>query len=200
MEIFFADQGKILLESCILGLIFGVGYDIIRVFHVLCGIGSYKRPHRGILPPPPEKGRRTAFLLYLAGDVAYMALFTFFVSVFLFHANHGQVRLFLIAGGLAGFLMYRWTIGRLVMAVSEEIVCALKRLWQLLVWQPIRWLARLLWRLLRSTGVAMARFCLWLWRLGPGRGLAALCRWMRRQVCRRRLEKCIKRLPDTMGL
>ncbi len=200
MEIFFADQGKILLESCILGLIFGVGYDIIRVFHVLCGIGSYRQPHRGILPDVPEKGRRTAFLLYLAGDVVYMALFTFFTSVFLFHANHGQVRLFLITGGLFGFLAYRLTLGRLVMAVSEELVHWLKRLWCLLVWHPLLWLTKRVWRILRAIGIGAARLGWLTWRLGPGRLVSLLHRQGRRLVCKRRLNRCIRRLPDTMRL
>ncbi len=129
-----------------------------------------------------------------------MALFTFFTSVFLFHANHGQVRLFLIVGGLTGFLAYRWSLGRLVMAVSEEIVRWLKRLWQLLIWQPLLWCIRLLWHVLHRTGAILARFGRLVWRLGPGRLAASLYRGLRRIAGRERLNRCIRRLSDTMKL
>ncbi len=195
MEIFLSHQWKILAESCLLGLIFGAGYDIIRVFHVLWGIGSYKHPHRGILPPLPEKGRRCAFLLYLLGDVVYLSFVAFFGSVFLFHANHGQFRLFLLSGAMAGFILYQLTLGRLVMWVSEALVCLLKGLWRLLVWRPLCFLVRLFGKIGRYTGSRLWRLARWLWHLGPG-NLAILAN---RLWAQRRLNRCIRRLAHTMA-
>lgn len=137
MEIFIAEQCKTLAESSIMGLIFGAGYDIIRILHVLCGIASYS----GTVTP--RKTGRAAFLVFLAGDLLYMLTVTGFASVFLYHTNHGQFRLYLALGCICGFCLYHYTAGRLVMHISEAVVRFIKWIVYHTVIRPVRWLIRL---------------------------------------------------------
>ena len=143
MEIFIAEQCKTLAESCIMGLIFGAGYDIIRILHVLCGIASYSGT---AARKPIQKIGRTAFLVFLLGDLLYMLTVTAAASVFLYHANHGQFRLYLALSCIGGFCLYHYTIGRLVMGVSEAVVHLVKWVVYHMVIRPVRWFIGLMCR------------------------------------------------------
>ena len=142
MEIFIADQIKTMAESCLLGLIFGVGYDIIRIAYILGHVATYRGTCEK--PVPHTKG---AFALFFGLDFSYLLVVTFFFSVFLFHANHGIFRLYLFLPAVLGFFIYYRTIGRLVMFFSETIVLFLRRLAEYLLWKPICFLGSRLWRL-----------------------------------------------------
>lgn len=179
MEIFIAEQCKTLAESCILGLIFGVGYDIIRILHVLWGIQSYSGD-RSV-----SFGGRGAFLLFFAGDFVYMMAVLFWSSVFLYHANHGQFRLFLAAGCIAGFCLYHYTAGRLVMRISETIVRFCKKLAYHLIIRPCRLL----------TGFFL-RFVCFLWHIGPEK----LIKLFRNTVCRIRMKRTMRRFSELVKL
>lgn len=143
MEIWIAEQWKTIAESCIMGLIFGAGYDIIRVLQVLCGIRSNKAEgvHRTLSP------KESAFWLYLSGDLVYMLLLTVVSSIFLGEVNHGILRWYLILPCAAGLWLYHNTVGRLVMAVSETIAGVLRWLIDHILVRPIRWLFHVLLRI-----------------------------------------------------
>jgi len=148
MEIFVGNQIKTLVESCIMGLIFGVGYDIIRILHVLLNLCSYVSTKREKFLP--AKG---AFWLFLLLDIGYMLVVTFFFSVFLFYANRGQFRLYVVLPCVCGFALYHSTIGKIVMGLSEAIVSFLRRLFCILIWMPFMKLMRLLGKIMHKTGV-----------------------------------------------
>jgi len=180
MEVFLDAQCKSFVESCILGLIFGAGYDIIRILYIVLGIQSYtdgsiRNFRLGGLP----------FLLFLAGDLVYMLTVTFAFSVFLYHANYGQFRLYLAAACVAGFVIYHHTLGRIVMRISETLVCWLKRFVYTVIIVPIRWLLR--W---------IRKVCVFLWRIGPGSAVV----FIRYLWLRRRTNKSMQNLADIVKL
>ncbi|MBQ8401568.1 MAG: hypothetical protein IJX14_06520 [Clostridia bacterium] len=182
MEIIIAEQCKTLVKSCVMGLIFGAGYDIINILHVLCGIASYSGSEK---QRSDVQGGRIAFLLFLFGDLAYMLTVTFFASVFLYHTNHGQFRLFLAAACIAGFCLYHYTVGRLVMRISEAIVRFVKRLVYLTVIRPLCWILRMLQKLLCRIGV---------------RVFGTLRRLVRNRILRYRMMRIMRRFPAQVRL
>jgi len=130
MEMFICEQLKTVAESCILGLIFGVGYDIIRIVHILCCIASYSGEK--------VQSRSTgAFLIFLFLDLVYMLLVTFVYSVFLYHENHGVFRMYLVIPCVLSFVLYYKTIGCLVMHVSETIVGFCRIVVKMLIIRPV---------------------------------------------------------------
>ena len=182
MEIFIAEQCKTLAESCIMGLIFGAGYDIIRILHVLCGIASYSGT---AARKPIQKIGRTAFLVFLLGDLLYMLTVTAAASVFLYHANHGQFRLYLALSCIGGFCLYHYTIGRLVMGVSEAVVGMIRWVFYHTVFRPVRWLLGLLMRGVRLIG-----------QLTVG-SIRQLCRYW---ILTARMRRKMKHFPETVRL
>lgn len=182
MEIFIAEQCKTLAESCIMGLIFGAGYDIIRILHVLCGIASYSGTTRR---NQAQKTGRAAFLLFMAGDLLYMLTVTAASSVFLYHTNHGQFRLYLALACIGGFCLYHYTAGRLVMCISEAVAGIVKWVFRHTVIRPGRWLGKLL--------VGWIRF---LGRLTVGSGR----RLIRYGLLTARMRRRMKRFPDLVRL
>ncbi|MBQ7922329.1 MAG: spore cortex biosynthesis protein YabQ [Clostridia bacterium] len=140
MEVFIGDQIKTLAESFILGLIFGAGYDIIRIIHIICGIMSYSGDRT-------IQRSKTSFVLFLLFDSIYMLLITFSWSVFLYHYNHGVFRLHLFASCICGFILYYQTVGRVVMRLSEWIVRLIKTVVNVLLIRPVKAVVFALWKL-----------------------------------------------------
>ena len=172
MEIFIANQFKTILESWLLGLIFGAGYDIIRIAYILCHVAVYRG--KRAKPVPHTKG---AFAVFFILDFLYLLVVTFFFSVFLYHANHGQFRLYLFLLAVLGFSLYYNTVGRIVMFFSETIVSFLRRTISILVWKPLVFFFHMLRRLCR---------CVW---CRTGAVLAGKWRVRRRKRYALRLEK-----------
>jgi len=82
------------------GMVTGFLFDVFRAL-------------RGIVRP-----RR---LLGDAGDLAFWVLTTFLISTALLFGNWGEVRLYVFAGLILGFLIYRWL-------ASNVVVCAFRRI------------------------------------------------------------------------
>ncbi len=144
MEIYIENQLIIMLYSAILGLIFGAGYDIIRIVHLMLG----ELRLRGLL----------VFLL----DLAYMLVLAVCISVFTYVFNYGDLRMFLLLPMGAGFAAYHVTVGRVVMLCSEAIIRLIRAVIRYALVLPLRLALRLLRRLavwlLRHTAVPLLRF------------------------------------------
>ena len=173
LEILIKNQVQIVGYSFILGLIFGAGYDIIRILQILCGIMPEDDESDGKI------SRRVRFCLLLLFDALTMLLFGAAFSVFVYWANDGDFRWFMAAGTIGGFALWHATLGRVVMFFSEKIVALIHRLLRILVFTPILWIGRV-------TG----RFLRFLTRQTLGR----LIRAVRRRLAGRRTDAWQKRL------
>ena len=117
------------LWSLILGGCFGATYDLLRITRVLLGVHYSRRTTdrlRAIrlpLLPPICKRRRSRLLgiVIFLEDLLFCLLVGVVMILLFYSANHGRIRLpaFLLAA--VGFLLYRASIGRAVMAFSEVI-------------------------------------------------------------------------------
>lgn len=136
MEILIEKQLISVAYSLILGLIFGAAYDIIRMIHIICGIASYsgreKSAKKGIIP----------FSLFFIFDLVYAVFIGVAFSVFVYFANYGDFRWFLMAGTVVGFAAYHLTLGRVVMYFSEAVVRFLKLIFRYTVIIPLGFVFR----------------------------------------------------------
>jgi hypothetical protein len=137
----------LLLASLVVGLFLGVVYDVLRIRRAAFRL-AVGRPQEG-------KGFRVFIrrhlwgidcLLCLFEDVLFLLLGTVVFILTNFKLAYGIPRWYAYGAALAGFLLYRVTIGRLVMGISEGIIRAM-------VW-ACRFLRH---RLLRPTVRAVAR-------------------------------------------
>lgn len=177
MEIFIGEQCKSLAESCIMGLIFGAEYDIIRILYVLWGIRSYRKK--------TVSEHKAAFWLFMAGDLLFMTAVIISASLFLYQVNHGQFRLFLVVGCVSGFLLYHHTVGRLVMNLSETIVNILKKFVFNVLIKPVLWIGRNLWCLMRIV-----------FRITAGKIICILSDG----AAKIRMKRCIRHFPETVKI
>ena len=59
-------------------------------------------------------------------DILYFLVITPIFMIFLYHQNNGIVRWFILFGAILGFLLYYFTLGKLIISVSEYIAFAVK--------------------------------------------------------------------------
>lgn len=131
MEISITAQLWATLYSIITGAFLGLAYDIVRISRVLAGLraGSVSSKLEGkCLPlvgeycrPQGKLGRIFGDIFIFVGDIIYFVFATAVFCIFVFHANYGNGRWFLIAGCALGFCVYFFTVGRIVMAFSDVI-------------------------------------------------------------------------------
>ena len=143
MEIFLEKQLINIAYSLILGLIFGIIYDIIRIMYILCGIMSYSGEKRGMV-----RGR-IPFLIFFVFDLLYMITVTVLYSLFNYARNNGSFRVFILAATVCGFVLYYFTVGRVVMFVSDAVVRFLRLAFKYTVAIPLGFVLGILSRILR---------------------------------------------------
>lgn len=167
-----------------LGLAFAAVYDVLRITRVLMGetYGSRAAGRLAALPMPPAArthggrfGRRLRDLLVNLEDLLYFLCVGVTVAVYLSAANHGRVRWLAFAGIALGFLFWRLTAGRMIIACSAAIAALLRFAVGWILWcicRPFVWLGRLIAGRLRA---------LWLWLYLPA-------------YTRRTTRQCLRRL------
>jgi len=115
--------------SLVLGTFFGASYDIIRIFRVLLGVSSYGKRKTF------EKAYGSSLINYfshlrirkLDGLIMFLTdmIFSLFVTLcfvlFLFSFNHSIFRWFILLFTVLGFLIYYFTVGKIVILFSQEI-------------------------------------------------------------------------------
>ena len=148
--------GFILLAvySFLFGILLGVAYDIIRIQRVLLGV-EYRSKKQRInyrdieLPIIKKKAyfeqkavSKGILNVYIAlGDILFVTLCGVITVLVAYAYNSGRVRVIILIGLLVGFLIYYFTIGKLVMKLSE-LIAFLLRSAVLYVWEiasfPVR--------------------------------------------------------------
>lgn len=137
MEFFIEKQLLIVLNSVILGLIFGAIYDIIRISHIMCAIASYSGENRGM------RSGKAAFLIFVAGDFVYVIVVSVMLSFFVYWQNNGVIRSFIVFPCIAGFVVYHVTIGKIVMYFSEAVVRFIRLVFRYTVAIPVIFLLKI---------------------------------------------------------
>lgn len=113
--------GALMLTSLIVGFVFGALYDIFRIRRIAVRKGKSDKKHL------------TSFLeAFIIGieDILFFVALGSVTSVLFYVFSYGKVRLLSILCELIGFALYRLTLGRLVMLVSDLIISFLYFLWR----------------------------------------------------------------------
>lgn len=114
-------------RAVILGLFFGVLYDVVRIMKcLLCVVkyGSRRRFARvydkGVYDIfPSNNSGVVSYILTAVFDVIYFIAVTVSFVLFLYAFNHGIFRWFILLSCGAGFAAYHVTVGRLVIRVTD---------------------------------------------------------------------------------
>ena len=160
MEVNTALLFHLLLLSLASGAAMGLLYDVLRIQRVLLGMNRYTAAARSPQFCPKfcsKKEKRKELSVWRVAKQAILIVQDLFfclsvgvvVTVLLFYRNHGEFRGFVLVGALFGFLAYYFTVGKLVVFVSEYVVFAMKTAILYAVYYvtlPVITAARFLWR------------------------------------------------------
>lgn len=122
--VYLADQTVFFLQSILLGIGFGLLYDLLRVTRLAV--------------PTPS-------VVVFVEDVLYFLVCAVATFFFLMRTIDGQVRFFLLIGGGLGGLGYFLALSKPVMKVGEKLTDWIKGI----LWWLFRHLIHPIWRLLR---------------------------------------------------
>lgn len=105
MEIYLADQTAVFLQACLLGAVLALLYDCFRISRI-----AFRTP---------------AGVLFFE-DLLFFIICAVVTFVFMLSTVDGKIRFFILIGELIGGVVYRLTLGYLIMKVSKEIIRGIK--------------------------------------------------------------------------
>ena len=108
-DTFFSVHEELMLFalSCIAGAVIGVCYDILRALRLAFPHGIW---------------------LTAAEDIVFFGLYAVFLSAFASAAARGELRFYYTIGNAAGFLLYFFTVGSVVMRTLRKLISAAETL------------------------------------------------------------------------
>ncbi len=101
-----ATQTKGFLLSLGFGFIMGIFYDLFRIIRISISNG------------------KIATIIF---DILYCIFLCFSLFLFCLTINEGEVRFYLLAGAIAGFGVYYFSLGAIIFSFSERVVSFIKR-------------------------------------------------------------------------
>ncbi len=106
-ETFFtiSEELRLFFLSCAAGAVFGVYYDIFRTLRLTI--------------------KHHSFFVF-AEDSIFLATYGIFLSSFASAEARGELRGYYILGGIIGFTLYFFTVGKFVMGFMQKIIKLLK--------------------------------------------------------------------------
>ena len=150
MEVSLIQQLTVTLYSVLAGVVFGLLYDVLRISRIFLGINYVNKftekikdiklplidnPMRRTTKKREEKFKAVAVGI---GDILYFLIITPIAVVFTYHVNNGSIRWYLVFGMAAGFALYYFTLGKIIISVSEYIVFFIKTVFSYLSYLILR--------------------------------------------------------------
>jgi hypothetical protein len=111
MEIIQSHYPSMLLCSLLVGVSLSAVWDIFRIIHIALSPISCSKSLSAIY--------HTAIFI---SDLAFALISTFACTVFTFYMNDGRIRLITLLSIAVGFFIYRFTVGRVIMFLSDRII------------------------------------------------------------------------------
>ena len=104
-ETFFSVHEELVLFgfSCIAGAVIGVCYDVLRALRLVFPHGIW---------------------LTAAEDAVFLGLYAVFLTAFASAAARGELRFYYIIGNAAGFGLYFFTVGSIVIRTFQKLISA----------------------------------------------------------------------------
>ncbi|MBE6538988.1 MAG: hypothetical protein E7671_05950 [Ruminococcaceae bacterium] len=148
MEISMSALWRMITFAFLLGIGFGVLYDVFRITRVMAGVEyagigkkstdrlySIKYPFIGKLEKKEGKIRKRFLHLFVGiGDIIFCLIIGVAFSIFLYYSNDGIFRWQAAAAGFLGFFLYYRTLGTLVIYFAEIICIFLKIIIKILLY------------------------------------------------------------------
>lgn len=104
--------------AVLVGSFLGAVYDIFRIVHL-----AMKHDHKA-----SALGEGLCCAIIFIGDILYALFSAVTICILLYHTNYGRVRYFMFLGAFVGFLLWRFTVGKLLMLAAGAIIALIRAL------------------------------------------------------------------------
>lgn len=128
MEVAVARQTLVFFQSCVLGMAFGLLYDIFRITRVAFKLTK---------------------LIISLEDIFYFIICSAFTFFFIMSTVDGKLRIFIIIGEIIGAVLYYFTLGELVMGISRLIIDFIKTVIRVIKKYIVKPLMRLIYNIIQ---------------------------------------------------
>ncbi len=115
LEFNIKDQLFCCLVCVIVGSLFGILYDVVRVIYILSGIDPHESKKRNVVSK----------LLILLFDLIYMLIVTVVFAVVLYALAFGKFRVIFGISCIVGFLIYNKTLSKIVINIIRKLASLL---------------------------------------------------------------------------
>lgn len=164
MSSFFYDSAANILSFLCLGVMLGAIYDFFRVLRISRketdnlsgGIYDKIRPRRSFAKPQ-KLLRLTDNALTFVEDIVFWIVVFLSESIYIYYINDGEPRIDCFVLSFAGFMLYKISVGRVVMFLSQQIIFFARCL---LFWATyiIMYPVRMIWSLIYGAVAKLAKF------------------------------------------
>lgn len=119
----------------------GSGVDRKNDFLKFCGFGDWGKILAEKTGRKKKDGIVSEFyksVVVFIGDILFFFVVSPIFTVFIYYANNGKIRWYLVIGAIIGFLLYYFTIGRLIMLFSSAIVFTVRTIGAYVIYFTLR--------------------------------------------------------------
>lgn len=110
-QIYAPAQLFLFLQAIFFGIGLGIFYDVFRILRIAVKDNS---------------------IIIFFEDLLFFISASIFTFLFIFSVNSGQLRWFIFLGLILGFVVYYFTLGKLVLKISQVIIKAVKTIFKFL--------------------------------------------------------------------
>ena len=141
MYVSMSELSLMFLYSILLGFFLGAVYDIIRLTRIAVGVKygaqgdkKYSLAEYALIrrffyskeKKPSRKKHSFLSLFVFLGDVAFSLFSSVAIAIFIYYFNSGEFRAFVLFGAAFGFLIYYFTLGKIIVYLSSRIIFVIK--------------------------------------------------------------------------
>ncbi len=146
MSVTLTEEFQAMLWMLLCGVLCGMAYDGICILRVLLRVSSYSsvsgRLDSLVLPgigsvrrkETDKRSHWVSCFLIAVGDIVFAGFSACLFSIFLAHAIYGIFRWYCLLSALVGYGIYRQTIGRAVLYISDVLAGILWIIFRYFLW------------------------------------------------------------------
>ncbi len=115
-------QLMLILYSFAVGICIGIVYSIFNTISIMLGLHIVNSKEKNQVPLQNVKKKTIISKIFqFSIDFLFSMVYTVIVVVFIFCANHGKFRFFMLVFAVMGFVLYKLTVGRFISFCMQAV-------------------------------------------------------------------------------
>ncbi len=144
-----SEQLLLLLYSVCVGIGVGIVYSFFDTIYIVADLYVDKYKEKEVKNQPCEKNKTIISKIFqFSIDFFFSIVYTIIIVVFVFCANNGKYRLFMMLFGVLGFIIYKITVGRLVSFLMRKLFELVQKAIRFIIIFPVVRLVLFIFRML----------------------------------------------------